>query len=104
MTSRTCASCRYWRAGAPSDMRLPVPAEANSDMGACEIVPPHLFKVDGELVPFQPQVHATRGCANWQPRGDFDPEDDEPDGPDDGEPHPARVRQLFPIHPALIAA
>ncbi len=105
-----CANCLFWRQGVPSDMRLPAEEDRASDMGACEIATPHLFDRDGELVPFQPVVHCSRSCGDFTPPegampfGGDDPDDD-PDGPD-GEPHPvpSRVRQLFPIKPAPIAA
>ncbi|MFY9350514.1 MAG: hypothetical protein WBL20_19225 [Sphingobium sp.] len=97
---RLCANCYYWQPGAPSDMRLPIPAEQTGDIGACEIAFPTIFKVDGEPVPFQPQTHATRSCAEF--RSAFDPGPDEDDDPPD--PDVGRVRTLFPIQPAPLAA
>lgn len=101
-----CRNCRHWRQGAPSDMRQPVVEDEDADVGACEMAPASLFEQGGEWVAFQPITHAMRSCADFdQPLRDPG-HDDDPDDPDDGEPHPipSRVRQLFPIPPTPIAA
>ena len=105
-----CRNCRHWRQGVPSDMRQPALEDITSDVGACEIGPASMFEMDGEWVAFQPIVHFSRSCAVFEPpipRGgdDYDGDPADPD-PDDGEPQPvpSRVRNLFPIQPAPIAA
>lgn len=103
-----CRNCRHWRQGVPSDMRQPALEDITSDVGACEIGPASMFEMDGEWVAFQPIVHFSRSCVGFEPptpRGGDD-DDDGPDGPDDGEPHPvpSRVRHLFPIQPTPLAA
>lgn len=103
-----CRNCRHWRQGVPSDMREPALEKVGSDVGACEMAPASLFEMNGEWVAFQPIVHFSRSCADFdQPLRDPDPDTD-PDDPDGGEPHPVpvpgRVCHLFPIQPAPIAA
>lgn len=104
-----CRNCRHWRQGVPSDMREPALEDISSDVGACEMAPASMFEMNGQWVAFQPIVHFSRSCADFdQPQRDPDPDIDDPDGggPDEGEPHPGpnRVRNLFPIRPAPVAA
>ncbi|EQB03702.1 hypothetical protein L286_11825 [Sphingobium sp. HDIP04] len=66
------------------------------------------FEVGGVLINAQPETHRSRSCSDFS-NGDRRPDGGDDDGPDDGdgEPVPAprsRVRQLFPITPAPIAA
>lgn len=102
-----CRNCRHWRQGVPSDMREPALEDITSDLGACEMAPASLFEMKGEWVAFQPIVHFSRSCADFDiPLRDPDPDTDDPDDPDDGERQPAagQVRHLFPVQAAPIAA
>ena len=60
------------------------------------------IRPDGGMLSIQPPTHATRSCAMW--------EADDDDGPDDGEwgpmtdPKRSKIRNLFPIQPAPVAA
>lgn len=102
---QTCETCGYWRSGASSGTDMPATVTYD-EMGVCENAIPMVFIINDGPVTLQPTMHRTRRCADWVPMPDDDPEDEGPDGPDDGEPHPvaSRVRHLFPIKPTPIAA
>ena len=99
---RSCFTCVFWRAGASPSADQAALDQSYDEMGACENIVPQVFIINEGPVTLQPTTHATRCCAEWA----TDWPDDDPDDPDDGEPHPApsRVRNLFPIQPAPIAA
>ena len=102
-----CSSCGYWRPGASASTDIPARATPYEEMGVCENAIPMVFLINDGPVTLQPMMHRSRCCADWAPiPDDDDPDDEGPDGPDDGEPHPvtSRVRHLFPIKPAPIAA
>ncbi len=112
MLIRCCATCAYWRAGAAPSMAVPARDDSHDDMGACENIVPKVVVINEGPTTVQPTTHATRCCADWSSQWvDLGMDPDDPDDPDDGEPHPrpapdptSRVRNLFPIRPAPIAA
>ena len=74
-----CETCRFWeRKGPPLSAATRDPCEKNW-LGTCHIEPPKLMMQSGIPVGLWPQTPASRFCGEWEP------EFEGPDGPDDGE-------------------
>lgn len=99
-----CHNCRHWREGAPSDMRLPVVHDEAAEVGICEIGPASMYEMDGAWVAFQPEVHATRSCADFSPPRPAPYDGDDDPGGGEPAPGPGRVHPLFSVHPIPQAA
>lgn len=102
MKSNICRTCAFWRVGASPSALTPVPDESASDIGVCEVMSPEVhIRPDGSVHAVQPPTHATRSCAMWEPGGgDDDPEHGGLPVPSNHE----KIRTLFPVQPAPVAA
>lgn len=71
----TCSTCAHWREGG-SPLATAAPGRnplAKPGVGTCEVDTPMLMETKWFPVSMFPEVHADRGCRQWEPIYDGDP-------------------------------